>query len=67
MVGITARRWERVFGFLDEIGFDHLRSKDGYIQPEYLVFTWCAFGVYSGENNEKQLAIKIMRMRGIAW
>lgn len=30
-------RWERVFGFLDEIGFDHLRSKDGYI-PENIFY-----------------------------
>ena len=30
-------RWERVFGFLDEIGFDHKWAKDGYI-PENVFY-----------------------------
>ena len=30
-------RWERVFGFLDEIGFDHKWSKNGFI-PENIFY-----------------------------
>lgn len=30
-------RWERVFGFLNEIGFDHKWAKDGYI-PENVFY-----------------------------
>lgn len=33
----TTIRWERVFGFLEEIGFDHKWAKDGYI-PENIFY-----------------------------
>lgn len=33
----TTVRWERVFSFLDEIGFDHKWAKDGYI-PENIFY-----------------------------
>lgn len=33
----TTVRWERVFGFLDEIGFDHKWAKDSYI-PENIFY-----------------------------
>lgn len=33
----TTIRWERVFGFLSEIGFDHKWAKDGYI-PENVFY-----------------------------
>lgn len=33
----TTIRWERVFGFLEEIGFDHKWAKDGYI-PENVFY-----------------------------
>ena len=33
----TTIRWERVFGFLDEIGFDHKWAKDGFI-PENVFY-----------------------------
>lgn len=36
-VAYTSIRWERVFGFLDEIGFDHLWAKDSYI-PESVFY-----------------------------
>ena len=33
----TTIRWERVFGLLDEIGFDHKWAKDGYL-PENIFY-----------------------------
>lgn len=33
----TSVRWERVFGFLEEIGFDHKWAKDSYI-PENIFY-----------------------------
>lgn len=56
----TTVRWERVFGFLHEIGFDHKWAKDGYV-PENIFYRLAMKAKNEAAENRQSVAVEALQ------